>query len=141
MSNFIWIKIINNEQQQLKIQIIQHGMKHLFCKLFIEFQYILCIGLFSNLQKNQDELHLHVYDDDIIGRDSIGSTKINLKKHVFGKGRYDDWVKLPAHLGLGSHGEIHVIIEHHVKYYFYFHQNLNLLFFFFLFKIVIHRVK
>jgi len=66
-----------------------------------------------NLQKHQDELHLHVYDDDVVGRDSIGSAKINLKKHVFGHGRYDEWVKMPAHLGLGSHGEIHVIIQHH----------------------------
>ncbi|CAF1570203.1 unnamed protein product, partial [Didymodactylos carnosus] len=41
-------------------------------------------------QKHQDELHLHVYDDDVVGRDCIGSCKINLKKHVFGKGVYDD---------------------------------------------------
>ena len=71
--------------------------------------------MFSNLQKGQDELHLHVYDDDVVGRDSIGSAKINLKKHVFGKGRYEDWVKLPANLGLTHHGEVHVIIEHVVR--------------------------
>ncbi|CAF4297949.1 unnamed protein product, partial [Adineta steineri] len=46
---------------------------------------------------------------------SIGSKTINLKKHVFGKGVYDAWVKLPAHLGLGSHGEVHVIIQHSVN--------------------------
>ncbi|CAF2940651.1 unnamed protein product [Rotaria sp. Silwood2] len=69
-----------------------------------------------NLHKHQDELHIHVYDEDIAGRDSIGSATINLKKHVFGKGRYDEWVKLPAHLGLGSHGEVHVIIEHRNKF-------------------------
>ncbi|CAF1126562.1 unnamed protein product [Adineta steineri] len=67
------------------------------------------------LRKHQDELHLHVYDDDVVGRDSIGSKTINLKKHVFGKGVYDAWVKLPAHLGLGSHGEVHVIIQHSVN--------------------------
>ncbi|CAF4083502.1 unnamed protein product, partial [Adineta steineri] len=66
-----------------------------------------------HLQKHDDDLHLHVYDDDVVGRDSVGSAKIDLKKHVFGKGRYDDWVKLPAMLGLRSKGEIHVIIEHH----------------------------
>jgi hypothetical protein len=55
-----------------------------------------------------------VYDDDAVGRDSVGSAKIDLKKHVFGKGRYDEWVKLPAMLGLRSKGELHVIIEHHV---------------------------
>lgn len=59
-------------------------------------------------------MHIHVYDDDVVGRDSVGSAKIDLKKHVFGKGRYDQWVKLPAMLGLKSNGEIHLIIEHHV---------------------------
>ncbi len=68
----------------------------------------------SDLQKNYDDLHLHVYDEDVAGRDSIGSVKIDLKKHVFGKGRYDDWIQLPAMAGLRSKGEIHVIIEHHV---------------------------
>ncbi|CAF1515986.1 unnamed protein product [Didymodactylos carnosus] len=68
-----------------------------------------------NLLKHYDNLHLHAYDDDIVGQDSIGSCKIDLNKHVFGKGVYDDWVKLPAHLGLGSHGEIHVIIQHIVQ--------------------------
>ncbi len=87
------------------------------------------ILLFSHLQKHQDHLHIHVYDDDVVGRDSIGSAKIDLKKHVFGKGRYQDWVKLPAHLGLGSHGEVHLIIEHHVKYFFYFYQEFIFVFF------------
>jgi hypothetical protein len=59
---------------------------------------------------------LHVYDDDVVGRDSIGSAKIDLKKHVFGKGRYEEWIKLPAMLGLRSKGEIHVIVQHHVIY-------------------------
>jgi hypothetical protein len=55
-----------------------------------------------------------VYDDDVAGRDAVGSAKIDLKKHDFGKGPFDEWVKLPALLGLRSKGEIHVIIEHHV---------------------------
>jgi hypothetical protein len=55
-----------------------------------------------------------VYDDDVVSRDSVGSAKIDLKKHVFGKGRYNEWVTLPAMLGLRSKGEIHVIIEHRV---------------------------
>lgn len=88
---------------------------------FFFFHLILFVFLLiSNLDKHQDELHLHVYDDDVVGRDSIGSAKINLKKHVFGKGRYEEWIKLPAHLGLGSNGEVHVIIEHQVNFYFYF---------------------
>jgi len=82
--------------------------------------------LLSNLHKHQDELHLHVYDDDVIGRDSIGSAKINLKKHVFGKkSRYEQWIRLPAHLGLGSHGEVHVIIEHLVLPFFLLYNSIN----------------
>ncbi|UJR09073.1 hypothetical protein I4U23_013320 [Adineta vaga] len=64
------------------------------------------------LKKGEDDLHLHVYDEDVGDKDSVGSAKIDLKKHVFGKNRYDQWVKLPAMLGLRSNGEIHVIIEH-----------------------------
>ncbi|CAF1489466.1 unnamed protein product [Rotaria sordida] len=66
-----------------------------------------------NLQRDHDDLHLHVYDDDTVGKDSIGSAKIDLRKHDFAKGAYDEWVKLPALLGLRSKGEIHVIIDHH----------------------------
>ncbi|CAF1187520.1 unnamed protein product [Adineta steineri] len=65
-----------------------------------------------NLDRNHDDLHLCVYDDDAIGKDAIGSAKINLKKHDFGKGDFDEWVKLPALLGLRSKGEIHVTIHH-----------------------------
>lgn len=74
----------------------------------------------SNLRKHADDLHIHVYDDDVADRDSIGSAKIDLTKHDFGKGRYDEWVKLPAMLGLRSKGEIHVIIEHHVINLYFF---------------------
>ncbi len=74
----------------------------------------------SNLQRNHDELHLHVYDDDVIGKDSIGSAKIDLRKHDFGTGPYDEWVKLPALLGLRSKGAIHVIIQHNVNNLFNF---------------------
>ena len=88
----------------------------------------------SNLQKHDDDLHLHVYDDDVVGKDAVGSAKIDLKKHVFGKGRYDEWVKLPAMLGLRSKGEIHVIIEHHVIiisfvfFFFKFHHDVRFVF-------------
>ncbi|CAF1362019.1 unnamed protein product [Adineta steineri] len=68
-----------------------------------------------NLQNKTDYLHLHVYDDDAVGRDSIGSARIDLKKHVFGKECYNAWITLPAMLGLRSKGEIHVIIKHHTK--------------------------
>jgi hypothetical protein len=62
----------------------------------------------SNLQKNDDTLHLHVFDEDIVGKDSIGSTKVTLKSIQQAGGQLDEWVKLPAHLGCGSHGEIHL---------------------------------
>ena len=65
-------------------------------------------------------MHLHVYDDDVAGRDSIGSVKIDLKKQVLSAGRFEDWVKLPAILGLRSKGEIHVIMEYHVIYFSFF---------------------
>ncbi|UJR11595.1 hypothetical protein I4U23_015777 [Adineta vaga] len=64
------------------------------------------------LDKETDYLYLNVYDDDVTGRDSVGSAKIDLKKHVYGKPIYNTWVPLPRLLGLRSNGEIHVIIEH-----------------------------
>lgn len=66
---------------------------------------------FSNLRKGEDTLHLKVYDEDVVGKDSIGSGKISLKKIQQAGGHLDEWVKLPAHLGLGSNGEIHVILQ------------------------------
>ena len=65
----------------------------------------------SNLLKDQDHLHVKAFDEDLIGKDSIGSTKISLKKIEEAGGRLDEWVKLPAHLGLGSHGEVHLILQ------------------------------
>jgi len=70
-----------------------------------------------NLQKGDDTIHFHVYDADVVGRDSIGSAKTKLK-HVFDDGKFDEWVKLPAHLGLSSHGEIHVIMNFIVRNFF-----------------------
>ena len=65
----------------------------------------------SNLQKGDDTLHLKVYDDDAVGKDSIGSAKLSLKKIQQSGGQLDEWVKLPAHLGLGSHGEVHLLLR------------------------------
>jgi Ca2+-dependent lipid-binding protein len=65
----------------------------------------------SNLQKGQDQLHIKVYDEDVVGKDSIGSAKVSLKKIQQAGGQLDEWVKLPAHLGLGSHGEIHLVMR------------------------------
>ncbi|CAF1620109.1 unnamed protein product [Rotaria magnacalcarata] len=63
-----------------------------------------------NLDKHDHEIHFHVYDSDVGDRDSIGSCKVKLK-HVFDDGKFDEWVKLPANLGLTSHGEIHIIMH------------------------------
>ena len=63
-----------------------------------------------NVHKGDDTIHFDVYDDDLIGRDSVGSGKVKLK-HVFDDGKFDQWVKLPAKLGLSSHGKIHVIMN------------------------------
>ena len=63
-----------------------------------------------NIQKGDDDIHFHVYDDDVGDRDGIGSCKVKLK-HVFDDGQFDEWVKLPAKFGLSSHGEIHVIMR------------------------------
>ncbi|CAF1054274.1 unnamed protein product [Didymodactylos carnosus] len=67
------------------------------------------ILIFSNVQAGQHTLHLHVYDDDIGDRDSIGSVKIDLRPIMEGAA-FDQWVKLPAHFGLGSHGKVRVIM-------------------------------
>jgi Ca2+-dependent lipid-binding protein len=69
---------------------------------------IFIFVFYSNLQKGQDHLHIKVYDEDVVGKDSIGSAKVSLKKIQQAGGHLDEWVKLPAHLGLGSNGEIHL---------------------------------
>ena len=65
----------------------------------------------SHLEKHDDTLHLHVYDDDVVGKDSVGSAKVSLKKVRQAGGRLGEWVKLPAMLGLSSHGEVHLILQ------------------------------
>ena len=67
-----------------------------------------------NIQKNDDDIHFAVYDADVVGRDSIGKCKVKLK-HVFDDGKFDEWVKLPAMLGLSSKGQIHVIMNFKVS--------------------------
>jgi Ca2+-dependent lipid-binding protein len=78
-----------------------------------------------NIHPEDDTIHFHVYDADIGDRDSIGSGKVKLK-HVFDDGKYEDWVKLPAHLGLSVHGEIHVIMHFTVSFFFFL-KNINYL--------------
>ncbi|CAF3440174.1 unnamed protein product [Rotaria sp. Silwood1] len=63
-----------------------------------------------NVHKGDDTIHFDVYDADVVGRDSIGHCKVKLK-HVFDDGKFDEWVKLPAMLGLSSNGQIHIIMN------------------------------
>ncbi|CAG8588792.1 5461_t:CDS:2 [Ambispora gerdemannii] len=55
-------------------------------------------------------LHLKVLDKDITEDDKIGEAKVDLKE-VFSKGYVDDWFKLPALLGLSSHGQVHLVLQ------------------------------
>lgn len=70
-----------------------------------------------NIHPDDDTIHFDVYDSDVGDKDSIGNGKVKLK-HVFDDGKFDDWVKLPAHLGLSVHGEIHVIMNFTVSCFF-----------------------
>ncbi|CAF1036556.1 unnamed protein product [Rotaria sordida] len=63
-----------------------------------------------NIHPEDDTIHFDVYDSDVGDKDLIGRGKVKLSK-VFDDGTFDDWVKLPAHLGLSVHGEIHVIMN------------------------------
>ncbi|KAI8982459.1 C2 domain-containing protein [Mycotypha africana] len=58
----------------------------------------------------KDKLHLKVLDKDKIGNDTIGEAKFDLDQ-VFSGQPVDTWVKLPAKLGLTSHGEIHLYVQ------------------------------
>ncbi|CAF1482468.1 unnamed protein product [Adineta ricciae] len=63
-----------------------------------------------NVHPNDDTIHFAVYDSDVADKDEIGTGKVKLK-NVFDDGKFDDWVKLPAHLGLSNHGDLHVIMN------------------------------
>jgi Ca2+-dependent lipid-binding protein len=68
-----------------------------------------------NLRKGDDTIHFKIYDADVVGKDDIGECKVKLK-HVFDDGKFDEWVKLPAMLGLSSKGEIHVRMNFRVSH-------------------------
>lgn len=71
-----------------------------------------------NIHPDDDTIHFDVYDQDVGDKDSIGNGKVKLKQ-VFDDGKFDEWVKLPAHLGLSVHGEIHVIMNFTVSLFFH----------------------
>ncbi|CAF0860463.1 unnamed protein product [Adineta steineri] len=68
-----------------------------------------------NIHKGDDTIHFDVYDDDLIGRDTIGKCSIKLKK-VFEEGEFDEWIKLPSLLGIRFRGEIHVVMNFTVSH-------------------------
>ncbi|KAI9316883.1 C2 domain-containing protein [Dichotomocladium elegans] len=64
-----------------------------------------------NLPEGSDhKLHLEVRDKDPVGSDKIGDAKVDFKD-VFAGEAFEEWVKLPAKLGMSSHGEVHLRIE------------------------------
>ncbi|KAG1469155.1 hypothetical protein G6F56_003422 [Rhizopus delemar] len=56
------------------------------------------------------KLYMNVRDKDMIGSDEIGEAKFDFES-VFNGTAIDTWVKLPAKLGLTSHGEVHIYIQ------------------------------
>ena len=68
-----------------------------------------------NIHLDDITIHFDVYDSDVIGKDSIGNGKVNLK-HVFDDGKFDGWVNLSNQLGFSGNGEIHVIMMFTVSF-------------------------
>ncbi|KAI8391504.1 C2 domain-containing protein [Radiomyces spectabilis] len=56
------------------------------------------------------KLCMKVVDKDTVGTDKIGDGKLDVTDAFKGQD-IDTWVKLPAKLGLTSHGEIHVYVS------------------------------
>ncbi|KAG1444306.1 hypothetical protein G6F55_012363 [Rhizopus delemar] len=56
------------------------------------------------------KLYFKVIDKDITDSDKIGSGHLDLT-NVFKGQAVDTWAKLPAKLGLSSHGEVHLVAE------------------------------
>ncbi|KAI8078252.1 C2 domain-containing protein [Gilbertella persicaria] len=64
-----------------------------------------------NLEEGRHhKLYLNVIDKDLVGSDDIGEGKLELEE-VFNGTPTDTWVKLPAKLGLTSHGEVHLYVQ------------------------------
>ncbi|CAF2521677.1 unnamed protein product [Rotaria sp. Silwood2] len=72
--------------------------------------------LMFNIHADDTAIYFDVYDSDVGDKDLIGHAKVKLAS-VFDDGKFDDWIKLPAHLGLSIHGELHVIMNFTVSYF------------------------
>ncbi|CAG8650572.1 9938_t:CDS:2 [Paraglomus occultum] len=64
-----------------------------------------------NTDTHEHHLYIKVLDEDFGEDDKLGEAKVDLKQ-VYKKGYVDEWVKLPALLGLRSKGEVHLILEY-----------------------------
>jgi Ca2+-dependent lipid-binding protein len=56
------------------------------------------------------KLYFKVYDRDTIDNDKIGEGDVDVRPAFKGE-TIDTWAKLPAFMGLSSHGKIHFVIE------------------------------
>ncbi|KAG2205574.1 hypothetical protein INT47_005949 [Mucor saturninus] len=56
------------------------------------------------------KLEFKVIDKDVAGTDKIGEGKLDISEALQGQ-PVDTWAKLPAKLGLTSHGEVHFVIQ------------------------------
>ncbi|KAI8075881.1 C2 domain-containing protein [Gilbertella persicaria] len=59
---------------------------------------------------SKHKLYIKVLDKDLVDADKIGSTHLDVAPAFKGE-VLDTWVKLPAMLGLSSHGEVHIAAE------------------------------
>ncbi|KAI9499620.1 C2 domain-containing protein [Zychaea mexicana] len=57
------------------------------------------------------KLHLKIMDKDLFSDDKIGDCKINIEEVIEEGQVFEDWVSLPALLGLSSNGEVLVSIS------------------------------
>ncbi|KAI9267463.1 C2 domain-containing protein [Sporodiniella umbellata] len=58
---------------------------------------------------SKHKVYFKVLDKDLVGSDKIGTGHVDVSDAFKGEA-IDTWVKLPAMLGLSSHGEVHVSI-------------------------------
>ncbi|CAF1487215.1 unnamed protein product [Adineta steineri] len=105
--NDAYVEIYLDEKYKQRIKIIKNSNNPVWNGRFT-----------FNIHKGDDTIHFAVYDDDVVGRDSIGNGKVKLK-HVFDDNRFDEWVKLSAHLGLPSHDksltDCNWVVEYNTK--------------------------
>jgi Ca2+-dependent lipid-binding protein len=59
---------------------------------------------------SKHKIYFKVHDKDVAGSDKIGEGKLDVAEAYKGQ-PIDTWAKLPAKLGLSSHGEVHFIVQ------------------------------